>query len=59
VLDRHTDPAATFTAVLVTISGSLRELGKEELETIHVFVKDGDFEGAGYHLLRLGGLPGL
>jgi hypothetical protein len=59
VLDRYADSAATFTAVLVTISGFLRGLGKEELETLHNFVKDGDFEGAGYHLLRLGGLPGM
>ncbi len=62
MLDRYieaADPPATFTAVLGEISALLGGIGKEGLAALHECGMAGDFEGAGYHLLGLGGLPGL
>lgn len=62
VLDRYiraADPTATFTAVLGKISTLLAAEGKTELAALEDLAMAGEFEGAGDHLLRLGGLPGL
>ncbi len=62
VLDRYiraADATATFTAVLGKISALLAEDGRTELSALVDLAMAGEFEGAGDHLLRLGGLPGL